>query len=134
LILAFETLDKCDAPLNGAQGERKGSFEIGAPELARFPELDAARIWAALRDMEHDPFGGDARKLAEGSYRQRSGTIAFSRASSGHPLRASHGHRAPRQHHLPQTPGGSPQHIPERPPVGCEVWSPGFNQRGLPAA
>lgn len=42
--------------------------------LARFPELDAARIWAALREMERDPFSGDVRKLSEGSFRRRVGT------------------------------------------------------------
>ena len=42
-------------------------------KLARVPEFDAARIWAALRDMAQDPFAGDARKLAEGSYRRRVG-------------------------------------------------------------
>lgn len=38
--------------------------------LARFPEFDAARVWAALREMAQDPFSGDVRKLAEGNYRR----------------------------------------------------------------
>ena len=41
--------------------------------LARFPEPDAARIWAALDEMVADPFNGDVRKVGEGVYRRRVG-------------------------------------------------------------
>ena len=31
--------------------------------LARFPEPDAAAIWAALAELERDPLAGDTRRL-----------------------------------------------------------------------
>ena len=44
-------------------------------KLARVPELNAARIWAALDQMVQDPFVGDVRKLSEGAYRRRVGNF-----------------------------------------------------------
>lgn len=41
--------------------------------LARFPARDADRIWAALDEMAHDPFGGDMRSLGDDTYRRRVG-------------------------------------------------------------
>jgi len=40
--------------------------------LARFPELDAAAIWAALDEMKLNPLAGDTRRLRGSvTYRRR---------------------------------------------------------------
>jgi predicted transcriptional regulator/mRNA-degrading endonuclease RelE of RelBE toxin-antitoxin system len=65
----FVTLDELFKDLEGKRGR------AGGKAIARAPEADAARLRAALKQMEGDPLAGDVMRLkGERTFRRRVGS------------------------------------------------------------